>query len=123
MLDTLRIFKAGIFKALAHPTRVAMVEYLRFGEVSETRLREKVGVEPAAFAQHMDILLRKRIVQTSDDSTHTASTTRLTAASGTLMSRCRRSQSKTRCMATRTSGTAKESSGCDSLHVRSERWC
>ena len=64
MLDTLRIFKAGIAKALAHPTRVAMVEYLRFGEVAEARLREKVGVEPAVFAQHMDVLLRKHIVQT-----------------------------------------------------------
>lgn len=72
MLDTLRIFKAGIFRALAHPTRVAMVEYLRFGEVAEARLREKVGVDPAAFTQHMDVLLRKHIVQArvAGDQTH-----------------------------------------------------
>ena len=63
MLHTLRAFKAGIFRALAHPTRVAIVEYLRFGEVPEPRLREKVGVTPESFAQHLDVLVRKNIVQ------------------------------------------------------------
>lgn len=64
MLHTLRVFKAGIFKALAHPTRVAIVEYLRFGEMPETRLREKVGAGPAELAQHLAALARKLIVQT-----------------------------------------------------------
>jgi DNA-binding transcriptional ArsR family regulator len=63
MLHTLRVFKARIFKALAHPTRVAIVEYLRFGELPELRLREKVGVTPESFAQHLDVLVRKNIVQ------------------------------------------------------------
>jgi len=63
MLHTLRMFKAGVFKALAHPTRVAVVEYLRFGEMSETRLREKIGGEPAELAQHLAVLTRKLIVQ------------------------------------------------------------
>jgi DNA-binding transcriptional ArsR family regulator len=63
MLHTLRVFKAGIFKALAHPTRVAVVEYLRFGEMTEARLREKVGAKPADLAQHLAVLTRKLIVQ------------------------------------------------------------
>ena len=62
MLHTLRVFKARIFKALAHPTRVAILEFLRFGEVAEPRLREKVGVAADSFDQHLDVLLRKQIV-------------------------------------------------------------
>lgn len=71
MLDTLRVFKAGIFKALAHPTRVAIVEFLQYGEVTDQRLREKVGVAPDAFAQHLEILVRKNIVQTRAAGTQT----------------------------------------------------
>src|SRR5687767_6384104 len=65
MLDTLRRFKAGIFKALAHPTRVAIVEYLRYGEADEQRLREKIGVGSEELAQHITILCKKAIVQAS----------------------------------------------------------
>ena len=43
MLDSMRRFKAGIFQALAHPTRVAIVEYLQQGELSVGQLCEKVG--------------------------------------------------------------------------------
>ena len=34
MPDTLRQFKASIFQALAHPTRIAIIEVLRDGELS-----------------------------------------------------------------------------------------
>ena len=33
MPDTLRQFKANIFQALAHPTRIAIIEVLRDGEL------------------------------------------------------------------------------------------
>jgi DNA-binding transcriptional ArsR family regulator len=64
MLDTLRQYKAGIFQALAHPTRVAIVEYLNYGEMSVGQLCEKVGIEQANASQHLAVLRNKHIVQT-----------------------------------------------------------
>ena len=38
MKDSLRKFKAAFFQALAHPTRIAIIELLRDGEVSVGQL-------------------------------------------------------------------------------------
>ena len=64
MLDSMRRFKAGIFQALAHPTRVALVEFLQHGELSVGQLCEKVGIEQANASQHLAVLRNKHIVQT-----------------------------------------------------------
>lgn len=64
MLDSMRQFKAGIFQALSHPTRVAIVEYLSRGEMSVGMLCEKVGVEQANASQHLAVLRNKYIVET-----------------------------------------------------------
>src|SRR3954462_15238742 len=64
MLDSMRKFKAGIFQALAHPTRVAIVEFLRYGEMSVGRLCEKVGIEQANASQHLAVLRSKHLVET-----------------------------------------------------------
>lgn len=64
MLESMRRFKAGVFQALAHPTRVAIVEHLNQGELSVGQLCEKVGVEQANASQHLAILRNKHIVQT-----------------------------------------------------------
>lgn len=64
MLDSMRRFKAGIFQALAHPTRVALVEYLKYGELSVGQLCEKVGVEQANASQHLAVLRNKHLVET-----------------------------------------------------------
>jgi ArsR family transcriptional regulator len=64
MLDTMRQFKAGIFQALGHPTRVAIAEYLSRGEMSVGRLCEKVGVEQANASQHLAVLRHKHVVET-----------------------------------------------------------
>ena len=65
MLDSMRRYKADVFQALAHPTRVAIVEFLhRSGELSVGQLCEKVGVEQANASQHLSVLRGKRIVQT-----------------------------------------------------------
>lgn len=64
MLNTMRQFKAGIFQALAHPTRVAIVEILSQGEMSVGRLCEIVEVEQANASQHLAILRNKHIVET-----------------------------------------------------------
>lgn len=60
----MRQFKAGIFQALAHPTRVAIVEYLRYGELSVGRLCEKVDIEQANASQHLAVLRNKHLVET-----------------------------------------------------------
>lgn len=64
MLDSMRQFKAGIFQALGHPTRVAIVEFLSQGELSVSMLCEKVGVEQANASQHLAVLRNKHIVDT-----------------------------------------------------------
>jgi DNA-binding transcriptional ArsR family regulator len=64
MLDSMRKFKAGIFQALAHPSRVAIVEYLRHGEMSVGQLCEKVGIEQANASQHLAVLRNKHLVET-----------------------------------------------------------
>src|SRR5262249_15584680 len=63
MLESMRRFKAEVFQALAHPTRVAIVEYLDRGELSVGQICEKVGVEQANASQHLAILRNKQIVQ------------------------------------------------------------
>jgi ArsR family transcriptional regulator len=63
MQDSLRRFKADIFQALAHPTRIAIVEILRGGEVSAGTILERLGGEQANVSQHLAVLRSKRIVQ------------------------------------------------------------
>ena len=62
MPETLRRFKAEFFQALAHPTRIAIVELLREGELSAGALIERLGVEQANASQHLTILRTKHIV-------------------------------------------------------------
>lgn len=63
MGDQLREFKAGIFQALANPTRIAIVELLRDeGEVSVARIHESLGIEQANASQHLAVLRNKCIV-------------------------------------------------------------
>jgi DNA-binding transcriptional ArsR family regulator len=47
MQHALRQFKADFFQALAHPTRIAIVEQLRNGELSAGALIERLDVEQA----------------------------------------------------------------------------
>lgn len=62
MNDSLRRFKAEIFQALAHPTRIAMIEALRAGEMSAGKLMEQLQLEQANASQHLSVLRAKRIV-------------------------------------------------------------
>jgi len=65
MEDRLRKFKAGIFQALANPTRIAIVELLRDeGEVPVTQILDLLGIEQSNASQHLAILRNKRIVMT-----------------------------------------------------------
>jgi ArsR family transcriptional regulator len=62
MPDALRQFKADFFQALAHPTRIAIIEQLRDGELSAGALIERLGLEQANASQHLAILRSKNIV-------------------------------------------------------------
>ena len=62
MKDSLRRFKAEIFQALAHPTRIAIVEALRNGEMPAGRLIDRLELEQANASQHLSVLRAKRVV-------------------------------------------------------------
>ena len=62
MPETLRQFKAAIFQALAHPTRIAILEILRDGELPVSVIVEQLGLEPANVSQHFAVLRSKHIV-------------------------------------------------------------
>jgi len=62
MQNTLRSYKASIFQALAHPTRIAIVEVLRKGELSTRTLQDRLGIEQANLSQHLAILRSRQIV-------------------------------------------------------------
>lgn len=58
----LRIFKAGIFHALAHPTRIAIVDELRDGELNAGSLASRLDVEQANLSQHLAVLRARQVV-------------------------------------------------------------
>jgi DNA-binding transcriptional ArsR family regulator len=62
MQDSLRRFKAEIFQALAHPTRIALVEALAAGEMSAGSLIAQLGLEQANASQHLAVLRAKQVV-------------------------------------------------------------
>jgi ArsR family transcriptional regulator len=62
MNSPLRVFKAQLFQALAHPTRIAIVEALRGGEVSTAALLADLGIEQANLSQHLAVLRAKHVV-------------------------------------------------------------
>jgi ArsR family transcriptional regulator len=63
MQDSLRRFKAGVFQALGHPTRIAIVELLRDErQVPVTRIYERLGLEQANVSQHLAVLRSRQLV-------------------------------------------------------------
>lgn len=61
-MQTLRSYKASVFQALGHPTRIAIVEMLRNGELSAGVLQERLGIEQANVSQHLAILRNRQIL-------------------------------------------------------------
>jgi ArsR family transcriptional regulator len=62
--DALRRFKAEVFRVLAHPTRIHIVECLRDGELAVSAILERIGIEPANLSQHLGVLRAKGLVAT-----------------------------------------------------------
>ncbi len=70
MPNTLREYKASIFHALAHPTRIAILEALRNGETPASSIQEQLGVEQANLSQHLAILRSRQIVAARKEGNH-----------------------------------------------------
>lgn len=55
--------KAGLFKGLAHPIRIRILEVLSSTpEATVTELLNVVGLEPSHVSQHLAVLRRNRLV-------------------------------------------------------------
>ncbi len=67
MQEALRTYKANIFRALSHPTRIAILEVLRDNELSARAIQEKLGLEQATLSQHLAILRSYQIVVNRKD--------------------------------------------------------
>jgi DNA-binding transcriptional ArsR family regulator len=61
-VQTLRAYKASVFQALGHPTRIAIMEVLRHGELSAGVIQERLGIEQANVSQHLAILRNRQIL-------------------------------------------------------------
>ena len=64
MAESLQSFKADLFKALAHPARVRILELLRDGEKSVSELQLGLGTEGSTVSQQLAILRMKNLVHT-----------------------------------------------------------
>jgi ArsR family transcriptional regulator len=64
MDSPLRQFKARVFQALAHPTRIAVIDALRGGERTAGALQTALGVEQANLSQHLAVLRANGLVAT-----------------------------------------------------------
>jgi DNA-binding transcriptional ArsR family regulator len=68
--NALREYKASVFQALAHPTRIAILEALRDGEVPANEIQERLGIEQANLSQHLAILRSRQIVANRKEGNH-----------------------------------------------------
>ena len=64
MQESLYRLEASVFQALAHPTRIAIVELLRDeGEVPVGCICERLGLEQANVSQHLAVLRSRQVVK------------------------------------------------------------
>jgi ArsR family transcriptional regulator len=59
--------KAELFKALAHPARIRVLEILAGGDRTVTELTELVGIEASHLSQQLAVLRRARLVTGTKD--------------------------------------------------------
>ena len=67
--DPLRAFKAELFKALAHPTRVKILDLLRGQARTVSELQAQVRIEPSSVSQQLAVLRGKHIVEARREGT------------------------------------------------------
>lgn len=70
MQSSLQEFKAALFKAIANPVRIRILEVLRTsGEMTVSEIQQQVGVEPSNVSQHLSILRSHGLVATRREGT------------------------------------------------------
>jgi DNA-binding transcriptional ArsR family regulator len=69
-------FKAEFFKALAHPARIKMLEFLRGGERTVGEIQAFLEIEPSATSQQLAVLRAKGIVATRKEGSNVYYTVR-----------------------------------------------
>ena len=63
--------KANLFKGLAHPLRIRILELLSAApECSVARLQHETGLEASHLSQHLAVLRRHRLVQSERRASH-----------------------------------------------------
>ena len=70
MTKRLLAFQAQVFQALAHPTRIAIVEALRDGDVNASVLPGRLQVEAAQVSLHLTVLRTQQLVQLETRGSH-----------------------------------------------------
>jgi ArsR family transcriptional regulator len=63
MTEPLHQFKAEFFKALAHPSRIRLLERLRFGEATVGDLQRALGLDQSVVSQQLSVLRSQSIVE------------------------------------------------------------
>lgn len=56
-------FKAQLFSALAHATRIGILELLRDGELTVSELQTRLEIEATSVSQQLAVLRAKNIVE------------------------------------------------------------
>jgi len=59
--------KAGILKALAHPDRVAVFEYLAAGDRTVTEIADYLGAKPANTSRHLALMKAAGLIAARKD--------------------------------------------------------
>jgi ArsR family transcriptional regulator len=67
--DPVRQFKAEFFRALGHPVRLKILEFLRAGEKSVGELQAYLDLDPSAVSQQLAVLRHKNIVEARKEGT------------------------------------------------------
>lgn len=62
-------FKADLFRALAHPVRIRILELLREGPESVSDLQTQLGIEASNVSQQLAVLRSRRIVHGTKEGT------------------------------------------------------
>jgi DNA-binding transcriptional ArsR family regulator len=69
MAQSLRCFKADLFKAVSHPARIQILELLRDGEKTVSQLQLALGSEGSSVSQQLAILRMRNLVDTRKSGT------------------------------------------------------
>jgi len=59
------VAKAELFKSLAHPVRIRILELLVAGEMSVSNLLAATGLEPSSLSQHLNVIKHTGLVESS----------------------------------------------------------